>query len=87
MDGYEIYFAVGFILFWVILIALIPKPIERITNSRGKILIEVYQNKLGHFRVHDKITRRKLSFRTFVDTESYIMRRLNRWPMHSSLNE
>ena len=59
----------------------LPRTIDVITaRDNDKVLFKVY-SKHNSFTVHDftKFRKMKISFRSYVDVEAYIFRRINGW--------
>lgn len=75
------------IFFITMFIVLLPKPIDVVYNKdKSKKLFKIYTQVSG-FRVKDyssSFSRRSIYFRSYVDVEAYIKRRINGW--HTNIN-
>jgi hypothetical protein len=87
MDNSGLFLFIGLLLFILIIAVIFARyPIEEIKDGNGNVIIKIYQTRLTHFLVVDKLINRKINFATFRDAEAYIYRRLNRWEMHPILS-
>lgn len=73
-------YVVPIMIIWLIYI-LFPRYIDVIVDEDDVLLFKIYQARSGKFYVKDYtgMLRAKLPFKTYVDLEAYIYRKLNGW--------
>lgn len=72
--------AAGFAVLLFIFIIYYPRSIDEVRNDKNKLLFTIYQSGF-RFIVHDYRTlfKRRIVFKTYVDVEAFIQRRVNGW--------
>lgn len=80
MEPIEIILLSFSLLFLVFIIIIWPRPIDEVRDDRNRLLFTIYQSGRG-FQVNDHqgITKRRIYFKTYVDVEAYVKRRVNSW--------
>lgn len=69
------------IVILVLILILMPHLIDLVYTKDGDLMFKVYSRKSGIFLVKDytRHFKRKIYFKSYVDVEAYISRRINGW--------
>lgn len=80
MEPYEMILIALIVIFLGYIIIIWPRPIDEVRDDRNRLLFTIYQSGRG-FQVndHNGIIKRKIYFKTYVDVEAFIKRRINNW--------
>lgn len=73
------------IILIIMLLMSLPRLVDQVFDINDKVMFKIYSKRSGSFRVDDftRGFRKKINFKTYIDVQAYVLRRVNGWDINN----